>query len=117
MLGNSCPETLHLTGEIQSRDLNILIDEGSTHNFIQDRIVKFMGLTIHLCNSFHVMVGNGECLLCNCSNVSICLGANQFFINLIHLTDQWGRIVLVIQWLKTLCPATINYAILTMNFN
>lgn len=46
MLGNSCLETLHHTCTIQNHDLTILIDEGGTHNFIQDRTAKFLALNI-----------------------------------------------------------------------
>lgn len=71
MLGQSFPETLCLPGTILNKNLTILIDGGSTHNFIHDRIVKFLGLNVTHANNFHVLVGNGDRLQCNsyCTNV------------------------------------------------
>lgn len=41
LLGNSLSETLRLTGTIKIHKWIILIDAGSTYNFIQSRLVKF----------------------------------------------------------------------------
>lgn len=84
MVGNSCLETLTLTSTTKIYDLTILIHEGSTHNFIQDRLVKFLCINVHQSNNFHVMIGNRDRLQCNsyCFNVLVCLGATQLLIDL-----------------------------------
>lgn len=46
MLGRAFPETLRLKGNILNNELKILVDDGSTHNFIQDRIAKFLDLPV-----------------------------------------------------------------------
>ena len=42
----------------------MLVDGGSTHNFIQSRIVSMLNLCITTNKHFEVMVGNGETLKC-----------------------------------------------------
>lgn len=76
LLGYSSSEILRLNGAIKSKEHTILIDRGSTYNFIQDRLVKFLGLPITQSSCFNVMVGNGEHLLCNsyCPHVPVCVG-------------------------------------------
>lgn len=51
-------ETLRIHWTIKIKDITILVDRGSTYNFIQDHIVKFLGLPISHSTSFQVMVGN-----------------------------------------------------------
>lgn len=61
----------------------ILIDGGSTHNFIQDRVVKLFGLQVSHTLKIQVIVGNGDKLQCNsfCYNALVTLGNTQFFID------------------------------------
>lgn len=40
----------------------ILVDGGSTHNFIQTRVAKFLALPSSLTATLRVMVGNGHTL-------------------------------------------------------
>ncbi|XP_039032144.1 uncharacterized protein LOC120167102 [Hibiscus syriacus] len=46
-------------GEIRVRLIRILIDGGSTHNFIQSCVVKHLGLKVTAAPNFRVLVGNG----------------------------------------------------------
>jgi predicted aspartyl protease len=59
-MGHPIPQTIILLGHIDHHPLTILIDSGSTHNFIQDRIATQLGLTLEPTQSFQVLVGNGE---------------------------------------------------------
>jgi hypothetical protein len=68
LMGHPIPQTIRLLGHIDSQPLSILIDSGSTHNFIQDRVAKQLGLNLEPTQSFQVLVGNGEEL--NCSHMS-----------------------------------------------
>jgi predicted aspartyl protease len=63
-MGHSIPQTLRVMGQIQHTPVAILIDSGSTHNFLQDRVAKQLGLRTEPAHSFRVLVGNGEELHC-----------------------------------------------------
>ena len=54
------PETLRLVGRIDSHQVWILIDGGSTHNFIQEHLVSALGLSTQPTQLLQVMVGNGH---------------------------------------------------------
>lgn len=48
-----------------------IVDSGSTHNFIQERIVCFLNLHISPSRQFNVMTGNGEQLTYNAQCLNI----------------------------------------------
>ncbi|OMO93968.1 Zinc finger, H2C2-type, histone UAS binding protein [Corchorus olitorius] len=55
---------MQLTGHIKGHLVSILIDSDSTHNLVQPRIVKHLGLPIEPAPAFLVRVDNGELLRC-----------------------------------------------------
>lgn len=118
-MGNAAKETLRINGTNKNKDIFILIDGDSTHNFIQDRIVKFLGLQISQSPCFQVMVGNRDKLQYTsiCSKVLVTLANTQFHIDFFFVLPISGTdSVLDIQWLQTLGPILTNYARLTMQF-
>lgn len=47
LVGKATTETLRITRTTDNKDLVILIDESSTHNVVQDRVVKFLELQVY----------------------------------------------------------------------
>lgn len=99
MLGHTGPKTLRLSGKIRNHNVTILMDNDSTHNFIQERIVRFLNLPISNSNQFQVMIGNGEQLVCNtqCLNVPILLSNTSFIIDFFILPLSGADLVLGVQ--------------------
>lgn len=62
--GLSSSETLRLVGRISTQKVLILIDRGSTHNFVQQHLVHTLGLHAQPTHSLRVMVGNGNEIEC-----------------------------------------------------
>ncbi|GAV65825.1 hypothetical protein CFOL_v3_09339, partial [Cephalotus follicularis] len=60
--GQHTPKTIHL---------QVLIDNGSTHNFIQEHLVSNLRISKMDIKPFHVLVGNGEVLTCSSKCVNI----------------------------------------------
>ncbi|KAL4368713.1 hypothetical protein GQ457_05G024250 [Hibiscus cannabinus] len=58
--GYYTPNTLQVKGEIHGHMVKILIDMGSTHNFVQTMVVRHLGLSITTAPNFRVLVGNRE---------------------------------------------------------
>ena len=104
-------------GHIGKHLVSILIDSGSTHNFIQDRVAKLLGLPHNQVQSFQVLVGNGEELKCEsiCEQVQLSLGDHQVMVDLFSLPSG-AELVIGIQWLRTLGPVLTDYNNLTMKF-
>jgi hypothetical protein len=119
LMGHTIPQTLRVMGQINHTPISILIDSGSTHNFLQDRIAKQLGLTITPAHYFKVLVGNGELLPCTtmCSQVTLSLGLHKFVLDLFVLPLSGAELVLGVQWLKTLGPIVTDYEKLTMSFS
>jgi hypothetical protein len=72
LTGFSTPQTLKLIGYIKHRKVIILVDNGSTHNFIHRRIAQETNCYIHAVNNFQIMIANGGSMKCGgrCENVS-----------------------------------------------
>ncbi|MCI22095.1 hypothetical protein A2U01_0043270, partial [Trifolium medium] len=85
MSGYSTHNTFRIMGTIAKQQVTILVDSGSTHNFVQDRVAKFLGLPITPApQPFRVMVGNGDTLDC----ATQCVGV-QFNIQGNHFTSDF----------------------------
>ncbi|KAL5739171.1 hypothetical protein ACOSQ2_028351 [Xanthoceras sorbifolium] len=56
----SHPQTIRVVGRMKNKDVTVLIDGGSTHNFIDHTTTTKLGLPIVSDKNFQVMVGNGE---------------------------------------------------------
>lgn len=118
LLGHTIPETLKVQGQLKHNPVVILIDSGCTHNFIQDRVAKQLNLPLHQSQSFQVLVGNGEELICDsiCHQMALSVGSHIFSVDLFVLPLSGVDIVLGVKWLKTLGPVLTNYEQLTMQF-
>jgi hypothetical protein len=60
----SSPQTLKLIVYIKHRKVIILVDSGSTHNFIHRRIAQETNFYIHVVNNFQIMIANGGSMKC-----------------------------------------------------
>nr|GEV22667.1 retrotransposon-derived protein PEG10 [Tanacetum cinerariifolium] len=73
LVGNGSPQTLQSCGTIGLGNIHVLIDNESTHNFVQPGVVERMKLAVCITKPFKVYIGSGETLLCEniCSKVGI----------------------------------------------
>jgi hypothetical protein len=111
LMGHTIPQTLRVLSLLKNSLVVVLIDSGSTHNFIQDRVAKQLGLPTNQAQSFQVLVGNGEELKCDtiCQQLDLLVGSHQFCVDLFVLPLSGADIVLGVQWLKTLGPVLTDY--------
>jgi hypothetical protein len=74
--GFSAPQTLKLIGYIKHQKVIILVDSGSTHNFIHRRIAQETHCYIHAVNNFQIMIAIGGSMKCGgrCENVRLQIG-------------------------------------------
>lgn len=119
MEGTPAPQTFRLLGQLRRHQVIILIDGGSTHNFIQSRLARFLALSTVPTATLRVMVGNGNTLECNTQSlqVPISIQDHTFTLDLFHLPLCGADLVLGVQWLKQLGPITTDYQRLTMTFS
>ncbi|GKC27415.1 reverse transcriptase [Tanacetum coccineum] len=116
LVGNESPQSLQLWGTIGSGNIHVLIDNRSTHNFVQPGVVERMKLAVSITKPFKVYIGSGETLLCE----NICSGINMqglaVEVDLYVLPRKGLDVVLGIQWLQKLGKVTYDYVEQTMKF-
>ncbi|KAH7532957.1 hypothetical protein FEM48_Zijuj04G0078500 [Ziziphus jujuba var. spinosa] len=105
-------------GQLGKYSVTILIDEGSTHNFIDQATVTRWGLPVVHGSPFQVMVANREKIQCfgKCVGLELiiqgCTVKADFYVLLVAAC----QVVLGVQWLETIGPIQTNYKNLTMSF-
>ena len=100
LAGQINPRSLCLIGEVGSHSFQVLIDSGSTHNFIKPTVAERMGLPIQPTAPFRVYIGNGDFLLCKyfCPQVALTLQRTVFTLDIFVLLIKGPDVVLGIQW-------------------
>jgi hypothetical protein len=119
LTGLSTPQTLKLIGYIKKRKVIILVDSGSTHNFIHRRIAQETHCYIHAFNHFQIMISNGESMKCGecCENVCLQIGDYHLKYHMFSIDMGGCDIVLGADWLSTLGPILMHFKELTMQFD
>lgn len=117
--GTFNPRTIRMTGWLQGRPLLILINSGSTHNFIQESVMSRLGFEVQTLTEFRVFIGSGEYLVSKevCRQMSITIQNTVITEDLFVLSMGDANIVLGIQWLEKLEAVTTNHKELTMEFH
>ena len=111
-------QTLKIKGYIKYHQLVVLIDNGSTHNFINQSKVVALHIFIHPINNFQVLIANGGTMKCGgrCENVKLQMGDYQLKTHMFAIDMGSFDIVLGVEWLHTLGKITMNFQELYMNF-
>jgi hypothetical protein len=119
LTGFSAPQTLKLIGYIKHRKVIILVDSGSTHNFIHRRIAQETHCYIHAVNNFQIMIDNGDSMKCggHCENVRLQIGDYHLKSHMFAIDMGGCDIVLGADWLRTLGPILMDFKALTMQFD
>jgi hypothetical protein len=60
IIGKMEPRTLKLKGSIKNKNITILIDSGSTHNFVDINLAKQLNLFVYLVKDLIVKVVDGQ---------------------------------------------------------
>nr|GEV50805.1 transposon Ty3-G Gag-Pol polyprotein [Tanacetum cinerariifolium] len=112
-------QTLRLPERIPNKDVVVLVDGGSTHNFMDQELVNRLGLQVDPTVNFSVVVANREKLVCTgrVRNLSLMVQGYVISTDFFVLPVVTCPIVLGVQWLKTLGPIEFDFNNLTMEFH
>ncbi|XP_077233660.1 uncharacterized protein LOC143875969 [Tasmannia lanceolata] len=118
LVGHQNPNSIRVTGVSAQHSLHVLIDSGSTHNFVREKIAHTLNWPILPTPPFKVRIGNGESLICTkkCVDVNLSLQHTEFSIDIFLLPIKGADVVLGIQWLAELGSIVTNYKLSTMEF-
>jgi len=99
MAGVPATDTFCLYGVVNHARVTILVDSGSTHNFVQPRVAKFLSLPMADTIPLRVMVGNGSVLDCRqvCSATNLLIQEHSFTVTLHVLPLSGADIVLGVE--------------------
>ncbi|GKB78344.1 retrotransposon gag domain, retroviral aspartyl protease [Tanacetum coccineum] len=120
ILGKAHPRTMKVQGMLQSTtDVIILVDGGSTHNFISDVLVRDLKLNTQLVAPFGVQIGNGDFVRCShiCKNLTVQVNELKIVQDFFPFSIGGADLVLGIQWLETLNTVQANWKEMFMIFN
>jgi hypothetical protein len=115
----SAPQTLKRIGYIKHRKVIILVDSGSTHNFIRCLIAQENHFYIHVVNNFEIVMVNGGSMKCRgrFQNVRLQIGDYHLKSHMFGIDMGSCDIVLGADWLRNLAPILMDFKKLTMKFD
>jgi hypothetical protein len=96
----------------------ILVDMGSTHNFMSIDVARRLGMPLKAVECFEVAVANGERIRSEgrCNGVQVCLNKAEFVIEFFLIPMEGCEVVLGAQWLQVLGPILWDFSKLNMKF-
>jgi hypothetical protein len=97
----------------------MLIDSGSTHNFINYKLAKDLNCFVYPAPEFQVMIADGGTINCSGKCHSIKLNMGEYFLDSPMISIQMGGVdvVLGVQWLQSLGTMALNFQDLFMRFS
>jgi hypothetical protein len=118
LIGWTMPKTMRVFAKIGSHHVIVLIDSGSTHNFISERMANLLRLPVVPTNTFSIRVANEESLGCKgrFEEVQIDLHDTHFSLTFYSLPRTRLDVVMGIQWLELLGSMVCDWKRLTMEF-
>lgn len=75
--GYSSPQTMRMTWHIKHQIVYVLIDSGSTHNLISDKLAQLLRWPTHRWSSFDVLVADGNNLECSAKCIDITIEIHE----------------------------------------
>jgi hypothetical protein len=115
----STPQTLKIKGYIKKKKVIVLIDFGSTHNFIHCKLVKSLNCFIYPSPEFQVMIANGGTINCSgkCHKINISMG--KYVVNSPMISIPMGGVdvVLGVQRLQSSGTMDFNFQECFMKFS
>ena len=109
---------MRLIAWIEKHEVTLLVDSGSSHNFVNANIIKKIGLRGVAVEPFEVKVANGEKLKCDevVRDVKINVQGVKIVTDLHVLIIVGLDVVLGSAWLKSVGRVLTDYGSMTMEF-
>ena len=119
LTGTPTPGTMRVRGKINGSGLVLLVDIGSTHNFVDALVVSSLQFKVGVSIILEVKVANGIVVKTQsfCSSVPVCVQGVEFCVQFHVLALGGCDVVLGTQWLSTLGVIHWNFQLLTMKFH
>ncbi|XP_074355720.1 uncharacterized protein LOC141695370 [Apium graveolens] len=116
--GVSTFQTMRVTGHVGKKELHILLDSGSTHNFIDVNKALKLQCKVDTITPMGVRVADGGQLICDkiIRGFTWKMQGHSFNADVLLLPLTGSDMVLGVQWFSNLGPVLWDFAKLTMQF-
>ncbi|XP_028055574.1 uncharacterized protein LOC114259749 [Camellia sinensis] len=116
--GARAPQTMKVRGQIGQHQITLLIDSGSTHNFLNSKVARKLGVSPNSTGRFEVVVANGEKISSSghCKGICTIIQGVRITADYFLLPLEGCDAVLGAQWLSTLGPIIWDFSKLQMKF-
>ncbi|KAL0537222.1 hypothetical protein IC582_026197 [Cucumis melo] len=118
VVGLNDPGTMKVKGMINNKEIVVMIDCGTTHNFISENLVKSLPITIKEMAHYGVILGSGTTIQGKgvCESVEIQLADWKVTEDFLPLELGGVDVILGMQWLHSLGVTTVDWKNLTFTF-
>ena len=119
MSGISSSQTLKIRGYIKHHKVFVLIDNGSTHNFIQSQLAQEIHCYVRTVTIFQILIANEVKMKCGGwhENVKLKMGDYHLKSHTFESVEMGGyNIVLGAELLRTLGHVAMDFKELYMSF-
>ncbi|KAM7497180.1 hypothetical protein LguiA_021594 [Lonicera macranthoides] len=115
--GGAPCQTLVLQGQSKKVPLSILVDSGSSHNFLDPLTAKQTGCKVIPTTNLQVTIADGSKTSSKayCPDFQWCVQGEEFTTNMRILPLGGYNMILGVDWLKKFGPVTLDLNNLTMN--
>lgn len=109
---------MRVIGSIKHKSFVILINSGSTHNFIDAALVSHLHINVDTSQVLEFKVANADLIKTQgvCEELPIWLQGHEFLVHLQVLPMRGCDLVLGTQWLGTLGVIQWDFKLLIMSF-
>ena len=118
LAGVNTPQTLKIEGHIKKKNVIVLIDSGSTHNFIHCKVDKELNCFLYPVLECQVMVENGGTINFSgkCHNIKLTMVEYVLNIPMISIPIGGADVVLGVQWLQSFGMVAFNFQEIFLKF-
>ncbi|GJT84891.1 pentatricopeptide repeat-containing protein [Tanacetum coccineum] len=111
-------QTMRVKGHVKKQALHLLVDYGSTHNFLDLHAARRLGCNMSKTCPLQVSVANGQVMsiIYECKNFKWSIQGQEFETDVMILPLGRCEMVLGIQWLATLGTIQFDFKNLVMDF-
>eukprot|EP00253_Pinus_taeda_P010303 PITA_10303 len=119
LAGITTPQTIKIEGKIKKKKVIVLIDSGSTHNFIHCKVAKELNCFLYPTPKCQVMVASGGTINCSrkCYNIKLSMGEYVLTSPMLSIPMGGVDVVLGVQWLQSLGTIVFNFQELFIKFS
>ncbi|XP_031495574.1 uncharacterized protein LOC116261101 [Nymphaea colorata] len=118
LAGNEVPQLMRVEGKLRGRTVSVLVDTGSIHNFISEKLAKALGCKIDTQPVFDVVVGDGNTLKFKgrCNEEKLEIQGHCFAVQVYTLAMVGADLVLGVHWLLGFDEVMWDFVGMRMHF-